>query len=718
MFLVLFHPSCSPFTLFVVFRFVHFHFSRLVDCFVLSKITLYSFSSLNLSPVTLILTSFFVTNSLINFCFLFYHFAPFSFQTFRARRRSLDRISDKLKRGIYDEQVCKILRQNTEVKQSDVLQVIQVLQEIGLPYLVSAYESDAQLTYLQRERIADVIITEDTDLIPFGASSILFKLKRPNEGGSIALLYQKCHLKYYFKHSVFVRRLCILSGCDYLKLERVGLQKAMTFMHGYAQKRGRGKELDFFTTLARIPRILVGVKCIPDDYVEKFKEAEFCFKHQLIYCPKSNSFKPLTPYSPVASQSTEFSTQDSLFSSFPSSPFPPQPQSHEEEEIRATTATVSSSTITTAISSSSDAVNDERDNNHCSPPFSQEDRESQRFSQTSQSSMSIVGIVYRDGRGEDYEQQTSAGLELHQLQQKLKQDEAPSSLASSSSFPLPSTVSPSCSSSSFELPYRSAGERLASPHLEFLNSLGKVDIETREEIPLSSEEGAIAFQPVKDWITRERILEKRWEHYADRLKRYTNVRRPTLVPDSTNVIHSDGGKNGEFGNEFATQVSSLTCKQKKVLCEAGDSEGQQRVTTYQPQDELILSEYFKVSTNDSSVPQQRRESNRSSDLFTVPSGVTILPCQEASLIHSEEKENENEESGEMKKHDENLLTFHSSKGKREHSHPSPSSSLEDNPSKSHPSLLVRGSSFKNQEEKEQRESPREKVREEVDAWRR
>ena len=41
---------------------------------------------------------------------------------------------------------------------------------------MAPYEADAQLAYLSREGIADVIITEDSDLMAFGATRMLYKL--------------------------------------------------------------------------------------------------------------------------------------------------------------------------------------------------------------------------------------------------------------------------------------------------------------------------------------------------------------------------------------------------------------------------------------------------------------------------------------------------------------------------------------------------------------
>ena len=42
--------------------------------------------------------------------------------------------------------------------------------------MVAPYEADAQLAYLSISKIVDVVITEDSDLLAFGAPRILYKV--------------------------------------------------------------------------------------------------------------------------------------------------------------------------------------------------------------------------------------------------------------------------------------------------------------------------------------------------------------------------------------------------------------------------------------------------------------------------------------------------------------------------------------------------------------
>lgn len=54
--------------------------------------------------------------------------------------------------------------------------LIEELKNRGIKFIIAPYEADAQLAYLSRNNIVDIIITEDSDLLAFGAKKILYKL--------------------------------------------------------------------------------------------------------------------------------------------------------------------------------------------------------------------------------------------------------------------------------------------------------------------------------------------------------------------------------------------------------------------------------------------------------------------------------------------------------------------------------------------------------------
>lgn len=53
--------------------------------------------------------------------------------------------------------------------------------------IVAPYEADAQLAYLQKEGIVDLVITEDSDLLVFGCQRVLYKFDDSGKGKLIEL---------------------------------------------------------------------------------------------------------------------------------------------------------------------------------------------------------------------------------------------------------------------------------------------------------------------------------------------------------------------------------------------------------------------------------------------------------------------------------------------------------------------------------------------------
>lgn len=52
------------------------------------------------------------------------------------------------------------------------LAFIKLLREKRIQAIVAPYEADPQLAYLVKEGLADFVITEDSDLLAFGASRV------------------------------------------------------------------------------------------------------------------------------------------------------------------------------------------------------------------------------------------------------------------------------------------------------------------------------------------------------------------------------------------------------------------------------------------------------------------------------------------------------------------------------------------------------------------
>ena len=172
--------------------------------------------------------------------------------------------------------------------------LMQKLESEGVQYVVAPYEADAQMAYLNRTGYADIVISEDSDCIPFGCSVVFFKLDRFGNGEVIdSRTLSKRTYGSSSTSSVSLARftegmildMCILSGCDYLpSMPGMGVKRA----HHYVYK------------FKKTDRILRGIRfdashAWPKNYEKDFKKARLCFRHQRVYCPKTKRLVHLNP---------------------------------------------------------------------------------------------------------------------------------------------------------------------------------------------------------------------------------------------------------------------------------------------------------------------------------------------------------------------------------------------------------------------------------------
>eukprot|EP00923_Selenidium_pygospionis_P027210 GHVN01048892.1.p1 GENE.GHVN01048892.1~~GHVN01048892.1.p1 ORF type:complete len:251 (-),score=54.37 GHVN01048892.1:497-1249(-) len=112
--------------------------------------------------------------------------------------------------------------------------LIRALSLQGIEVIVAPYEADAQLAYLSRQGLVDVVISEDSDLLPFGCRSVFYKLDHNGGGYEIewnSLTQQSGLLPPCFFTLDNLISLCVLSGCDYLQsVSGVGVKTAAKMM--------------------------------------------------------------------------------------------------------------------------------------------------------------------------------------------------------------------------------------------------------------------------------------------------------------------------------------------------------------------------------------------------------------------------------------------------------------------------------------------------------
>uniref|UniRef100_A0A1A9UDX7 Exonuclease 1 n=1 Tax=Glossina austeni TaxID=7395 RepID=A0A1A9UDX7_GLOAU len=174
------------------------------------------------------------------------------------------------------------MRRAIDVTHEMASRLIKACRERGVDCIVAPYEADAQMAWLNKTHAVEYIITEDSDLTLFGAQKILFKLDL--NGYALLVEANKFHLamgcrteKYTFDK---FRRMCILSGCDYLdSLPGIGLKKACKFML-------LTEEDNASRALKKLPQYLNMKKLeVNEEYIDSFLKAEATFRHMFIYNP-------------------------------------------------------------------------------------------------------------------------------------------------------------------------------------------------------------------------------------------------------------------------------------------------------------------------------------------------------------------------------------------------------------------------------------------------
>ncbi|KAF2078068.1 hypothetical protein CYY_000619 [Polysphondylium violaceum] len=167
--------------------------------------------------------------------------------------------------------------------------LIKELRKRKIEYIVAPYEADAQLAYLSITGQVDAIITEDSDLVAYGAPCMIFKMSKDGYGKEVRIenisSINKGGWDFMDFNLTMVRQMCILSGCDYLpSLPGMGLKTSYKLIKEHRD-------------IQRVLRYLRREKGIArDDYEKKFNNADFTFLHQRVWDPVSKTVTTVLPF--------------------------------------------------------------------------------------------------------------------------------------------------------------------------------------------------------------------------------------------------------------------------------------------------------------------------------------------------------------------------------------------------------------------------------------
>ena len=169
------------------------------------------------------------------------------------------------------------LQKAVDVTPEMAKQLINELKRHSIKYVVAPYEADAQLAYLEREGVIEGIISEDSDLLVFGAKRLLTKLDQYGECVEINRRdFTACkELSLVGWTDDQFRQMAILSGCDYLaSINNMGLKTAYRLIRKYKKAEKVVQVLQFDSKFR-----------VPNGYFENFRKAEMTFLHQRVFDP-------------------------------------------------------------------------------------------------------------------------------------------------------------------------------------------------------------------------------------------------------------------------------------------------------------------------------------------------------------------------------------------------------------------------------------------------
>ena len=92
-----------------------------------------------------------------------------------ARKENREKAVQMLKEGKTKE-AREFFQRSIDITPAMAREVIKACRERNVDCIVAPYEADSQLAYLNMAGLADIIVTEDSDLTLFGCNKIIFKL--------------------------------------------------------------------------------------------------------------------------------------------------------------------------------------------------------------------------------------------------------------------------------------------------------------------------------------------------------------------------------------------------------------------------------------------------------------------------------------------------------------------------------------------------------------
>lgn len=211
----------------------------------------------------------------------------FSFFKYSLRQTKLKEAKELASQGDI-KKATGIFSQTISISKAMMEEVLQLCIRLQIPYIISPYESDAELAFLSRTGIVDAVMSDDSDSLCFRCPCVLYKLTDTGICKEVCLdkLFQSDEFTSFPWTCDLFEFLCILSGCDYLdNLPYIRLKTAKKYIQLC------GSEENVFPYVAKLP-----IHQYSSNYKSNLNRTRLSFRHQVVFDPITNSRGFLTPF--------------------------------------------------------------------------------------------------------------------------------------------------------------------------------------------------------------------------------------------------------------------------------------------------------------------------------------------------------------------------------------------------------------------------------------
>ena len=138
----------------------------------------------------------------------------FKWQTINNRKDAKKQAYEKMnEEDMTEEDKIKYFKRTVHINKYQIQECIELLEIMGIPYVVAPEEADSQCAELVKCGLADGVLTEDMDIMTFGANKIYRNLTSYTKD-TLEISMEDVLKELNLNYEQFVE-LCLLFGCDY-----------------------------------------------------------------------------------------------------------------------------------------------------------------------------------------------------------------------------------------------------------------------------------------------------------------------------------------------------------------------------------------------------------------------------------------------------------------------------------------------------------------------